>query len=105
MAKVKTTPWNILDYLKTPEDMAGHLEAAFEEMALEECDPRLVVWIVKAIAEAKGLPQIPQELGLLTQDPPQFATVLKVIQALGLHLHVVPAQGSEEEAEIGATRA
>ena len=68
----------------------------FEEMALEDCDPRLVVWILKAIAEAKGMPQIPQELGLLTQDAPQFATVLKVIQALSLQLRVVPAPIAKE---------
>lgn len=95
MAKVKTKPWNILDYLKTPEDMSGHLEAAFEEMALDDCDPRLIVWILKAIAEAKGMPQIPQQLGLLDQDVPQFATVLKVLQALGLQLYVVSVQPSE----------
>ncbi len=100
MEKVKTKPWNILDYMKTPEDMAGHLEAALEEMALEDCDPRLVVWILKAIAEAKGTPQIPEELGLLTQDAPQFATVLKVIQALGLQLQVVPVQQSDKNGQV-----
>lgn len=28
---MKTTKWNIQDYLKTPEDLANFLEAALEE--------------------------------------------------------------------------
>ena len=28
---MKTTTWNIQDYLKTPEDLANFLEAALEE--------------------------------------------------------------------------
>lgn len=29
--KVKTTPWNVLDYLKTDEEIACYLETAVEE--------------------------------------------------------------------------
>lgn len=29
--KTKLTPWNVQDYLKTPEDIANYLETALEE--------------------------------------------------------------------------
>lgn len=30
-AKLKTTKWDVVDYLKTDEDMADYLEAAIED--------------------------------------------------------------------------
>jgi DNA-binding phage protein len=31
MRETKTIPWNTEDYLRTPEDIAAYLEAAFED--------------------------------------------------------------------------
>jgi probable addiction module antidote protein len=91
MAKTKTRAWDVTGQLETSEDMAGYLEAA-----LEDGDP---VWIAAAlgdIARAKGMAQIARESGLGRESlykalspkgNPEFATVLKVVRALGLRLH------------------
>ncbi len=97
MAKTKTEPYDAAEYLETTEDMAAYLEAA-----LEDGDPRVVVHALGTIARARGMSQIARETGLgreslykaLSPDGnPEFATMLKVIQALGIKLHAGPAQG------------
>jgi probable addiction module antidote protein len=90
MDTTQTHPWDAADHLETREDMAAYLEAA-----LEEGDPALVVAALGDIARSKGMTQIARETGLgreslykalSTEGNPEFATVLKVIQALGLRL-------------------
>jgi probable addiction module antidote protein len=92
---IKTHPWDIIEYLKTEEEMAAYLEAA-----LEEGDPALVVAALGDIARAKGMTQIAREASLGRESlykalsptgNPEFATILKVVDALGLRLHVAPA--------------
>jgi probable addiction module antidote protein len=96
MARTKTEPYDAAEYLETKEDMAAYLEAA-----LEDGDPRVIVQALGAIARARGMSQIARETGLgreslykaLSPDGnPEFATVLKVIQVLGIKLHAEPAQ-------------
>lgn len=95
MAKTVTTPWDPADHLRTDEDMAAYLEAA-----LEEGDPTLVAAALGDIARAKGMTQVAREAGLGRESlykalspagNPEFATILKVIAALGLQLHATPA--------------
>lgn len=95
MAKTVTTPWDPADHLRTDEDMAAYLEAA-----LEEGDPTLVAAALGDIARAKGMTQIAREAGLGRESlykalspsgNPEFATILKVVAALGLQLHATPA--------------
>jgi probable addiction module antidote protein len=90
--KIKTIPWDSAAYLKTDEDIAHYLEAVFEDG-----DPALVAAALGDIARAKGMSQIAQAAGLgreslykaLSPDGnPEFATVLKVMRALGLKLKV-----------------
>ena len=92
MNKIQTRPWDAAEHLKTKEDMAAYLEAA-----LEDGDPRLIAAALGDIARSKGMTQIARETGLgreslykalSTEGNPEFATVLKVIQALGLRLRV-----------------
>lgn len=94
MAKLQTYPWDASDHLETKEDIIAYLEAA-----LEEGDPGLVTAALGDIARSKGMTQIARETGLgreslykalSTEGNPEFATVLKVLQALGLRLQVVP---------------
>jgi len=96
MARTKIEPYDAAEYLETKEDMAAYLEAA-----LEDGDPRVIVQALGAIARARGMSQIARETGLgreslykaLSPDGnPEFATVLKVIQVLGIKLHAEPAQ-------------
>ncbi len=91
MPKTITVPWDPADHLKTDEDMAAYLEAA-----LEEADPAVVAAALGDIARAKGMTQVAREAGLGRESlykalspngNPEFATVLKVISALGLQLH------------------
>jgi probable addiction module antidote protein len=79
------------EHFETNKDMAAYLEAA-----LEEEDPTLVAAALGNIARAKGMTQIARETGLgreslykalSVEGNPEFATVLKVLRALGLRLH------------------
>jgi probable addiction module antidote protein len=92
MGKTKTIPWDTTDYLKTDEDIAAYLEAVFEDG-----DPALVAAALADVARAKGMSQIAQAAGLgreslykalSPEGNPEFATVLKVMRALGLKLKV-----------------
>jgi probable addiction module antidote protein len=94
MPKTATTPWDPADHLKTEEDMVAYLEAA-----LEEADPALVAAALGDIARAKGMTQVARDAGLGRESlykalspsgNPEFATILKVVSALGLQLHAAP---------------
>ena len=91
MAKMQTQPWDAADYLETQEAVVIYLEAAFEDG-----DPGLIAAALGDIARAKGMTTVAAEAGLgreslykaLSPDGnPEFATVLKVMRALGLRLH------------------
>ena len=91
MAKTKTRTWDAAEHLDTAEDMAAYLDAA-----LDEGDPSLIAAVLGDIARAKGMTAIAREAGLgreslkkalSTEGNPEFATILKVVRALGLKLH------------------
>lgn len=91
----KTRAWDAAEYLETTEDMVAYLEAA-----LEDGDAAVVAAALGDIARAKGMTQVARTAGLgreslykaLSPDGnPEFATVLRVIHALGLRLHAAPA--------------
>ena len=95
MAKTQTRPWDVAEHLETEEDMVAYLEAA-----LDDGDPALVAAALGDIARAKGMAQIACEAGLgreslykalSPEGNPEFATVLKVVRALGLQLHATVA--------------
>jgi probable addiction module antidote protein len=95
MAKTKTIPWDTADHLRTAEDIAAYLEAAFEDG-----DPEVIANALGTIARSQGMTEIARRTGLgrqslykaLSSDGhPEFATVLKVVQALGLKLTVAAA--------------
>jgi probable addiction module antidote protein len=92
MGKTKTIPWDSAEHLETDEDIADYLEAVFEDG-----DPALIRHALGVIARAKGMTQIAQAAGLgreslykalSPEGNPEFATVLKVVHALGLKLKV-----------------
>ncbi len=94
MAKSKTRPYDAAEYLETEDDMAAYLQAA-----LEEGDPALVIHALGNIARARGMSQIARQTGLgreslykalSPEGNPEFATVLKVVQALGIRLSAEP---------------
>ena len=92
MGKTKTIPWDSAEHLETKEDIVAYLEAVFEDG-----DPALIAHALGVIARAKGMSQIAQAAGLgreslykalSPEGNPEFATVLKVMRALGLKLKV-----------------
>ena len=94
MAKTKTKPYDAAEYLETEEDMAAYLQAA-----LDDGDPAVVIHALGTIARAHGMSQIARQTGLRRESlykalspegNPEFATVLKVVQALGIELHAEP---------------
>jgi probable addiction module antidote protein len=93
--KAVATPWDPADHLKTQEEVVAYLEAA-----LEEADPALIAAALGDIARAKGMTQLARDAGLGRESlykalspagNPEFATILKVVAALGLQLHAAPA--------------
>jgi probable addiction module antidote protein len=95
MTVTKTVPWKTEDHLETLEDIAAYLEAVFEDG-----DPELISYALGAVARSKGMTEIARRTGLgrqslykalSPQGRPEFATVLKVVQALGLKLTVTAA--------------
>lgn len=95
MPKTVTTPWDPSEHLKTDEDMAVYLEAA-----LDDGDPTLIAAALGDIARAKGMTEVAREAGLGRESlykalspagNPEFATIMKVVSALGLKLHATPA--------------
>lgn len=95
--KIKTIPWDSAEHLKTEEDIALYLDAMIEE---SEGDPASIVVALGSIARARGMTEIARKAGLgreslykalSSEGNPEFATVLKVIKALGLKIHIEAA--------------
>ena len=93
MTKTVTTPYDVAEHLRTPEEMAAYLEACLEEA---DGDAAFVAKALGDIARAKGMSQVARDAGLSRESlykalsgerSPGFDTILKVIRALGLRLH------------------
>lgn len=91
MGSTQLRPWDSAEHLKTEEDMVFYLEAC-----LEEGDPALIAHALGVIAKARGMSQLARETGLSRESlykalsgegNPEFATVMKVLKALGFRLH------------------
>jgi probable addiction module antidote protein len=94
MGTVKLRKWDIVEHLKTEEDMAMYLEACIEEAG---DDAAFIAAALGDIARAKGMTQLAKDTGLgrerlykalSGEGNPSFATVLKVTHALGLELRI-----------------
>jgi len=94
---LETTRWDVQDALRSPEDCAAFIEAALEEAS---DDPAFIALVLGEVARARGMAQTARDVGmsreglykaLSPQGNPSFATVIKVLAALGLRLHVTPA--------------
>lgn len=90
--KLKTYPWDVVDYLDSDEAIALYLDAV-----LEEDDPALLAAALGDVARAKGMTSVSRDTGLGRESlykalspsgNPEFATVHKVIRSFGLKLHV-----------------
>ncbi|ROL71434.1 putative addiction module antidote protein [Pseudomonas chlororaphis] len=91
------TRFDAAEHLKTPQEMVAYLDACFDEDA---GDGVLIRAALNDIARARGMTQVARDTGLGreslykalgSQGNPEFATIIKVMKALGLKLHVSPA--------------
>ena len=87
------TRFDAAELLNTPEQIAAYLEACFEE---DTGDGALIRAALNDIARAKGMTQVARDTGLGRESlykalgssgNPEFATIIKVMKALGLKLH------------------
>ncbi|MDP2449083.1 MAG: putative addiction module antidote protein [Polaromonas sp.] len=94
----KFSPWDSADYLKTEEDIALYFELCLQE---DPGDGSLIRRALGSIARARGMSQLARDTGLAREGlykalspegNPEFATVMKVIKALGLKLGAPAAQ-------------
>jgi len=93
----RTTPYDVAEHLRTPDEMAAYLDAWLDEA------PDDAAGIARAlghIARARGMTQVARDSGLSRESlyralseggNPSFATVLKVARALGVKLHAAAA--------------
>lgn len=88
---LETRPWDAADHLDGPEAIAAYLDAA-----MEDGDPSVIAAALGDIARARGMTQIARDTGLSRESlyralspegHPEFATVLRVVKALGLRLN------------------
>lgn len=93
MGTLKLRKWDSAEHLKTEEDMVMYLEASMEEAG---DDAAFIAKALGNIARAKGMTQLANETGLGRESlykalsgegNPSFATILKVMHALGMKLH------------------
>ena len=93
--KVADLPvFDAVDYLKTEQDCEEYLS-----VVLEDGDPTLLAAALGDVARARGMSQVARDSGLTreglykalsTQGNPSFATVMKVMHAMGLQISVQP---------------
>ena len=95
---IETRPFDPAAYLDSPEAMLAYLTGAFADGDASEITDALGV-----VARARGMSQLAEETGLTRQalykalsgeGNPEFATVLKVVRALGLRLRPEPASAA-----------
>ena len=94
MSPVTTQPFDPAKYLEDDEAIAAYMSDA-----LESGDPSFIADALGVVARASGMSEIARKIGMsreslyraLSADGnPEFATVLRVMQALGLKLSAAP---------------
>ncbi len=91
---LELTKFDAAEYLKDDDMLAEYLSGA-----LETADSAYISHALGVVARAKGMTQLAEATGLSRESlyralsdkgNPEFATVLKVMAALGLRLSVAP---------------
>ena len=91
---VKTTPFDAAEFLDSPEAVAAYLNEAFSDG-----DAAFVARAIGTAARARGMADVARQAGLSRENlyrslngetRPEFDTVLRVLDALGLKLEAKP---------------
>lgn len=97
MPRTKTTRYDVAEHLRTRKEMAAYLEACLEEA---DGDAAFIAKALGDIARAKGMAQVARDAGVSRESlykalsgerSPDFETILKVVNALGMRLHAKAA--------------
>lgn len=109
MPRTRPTRWDAATQLRSAADMAAYLDAA-----LDDGDPAVITAALGDMARARGMTEVALRTGLGRESlykalsphgNPEFATVLRVLHALGLRLHAVQSPTPRELRRRLATRA
>ena len=97
MSAVKAKPFDPAEYLDTPDAVAAYMTEA-----LETGDPAFVADALGVIARARGMTEVAREAGvsreslyraLSAEGNPEFGTVMRVAEALGLRFAITSIPG------------
>ena len=92
---LKTYPFDSAEYLDSEEAVEEYIAAAFETE-----DPALIAYSLGVVARAQNMSRLAKEIGmsrsalyraLSGESNPEFATIAKVMKALGLKMAPVKA--------------
>lgn len=95
----KTTRFDAAQYLDSDDAVSAYLEEA-----TASGDPAFITHALGTVARARGMSKIAAKAGLSRESlykalraegNPEFATVLRVMRALGLKLSVTPANNAK----------
>jgi probable addiction module antidote protein len=95
---MKTSKWDMAEFIDTKEDVIAHLT-----VALEENDVDFLLSILSSLARARGMAEIAADLGVSREglykslspgSNPAFGTVVKTLDNLGFKLNIELKQAS-----------
>lgn len=101
-------PFDAADYLDNEKVIAEYLNAA-----LEDPNPDVFLVAVRDVARAHGMARLAQDTGLGRESlykaltpgaKPRYDTVLKILQALGVKLHALPASLDHPRQHLGGKK-
>lgn len=91
-SKIKTHPFDAAEYLESEDGIVAYLDEA-----MSTGDPAFIADAIGVVARARGMTQIARDADMsreslykaLTADGnPEFATIMKVLHAMGFRLNV-----------------
>lgn len=94
--RTKTSPYDSAEYLDSVEAINAYMEEA-----LESHDPAFIAKALGTVARARGMSRIAKKAGLSRENlykalskegNPEFGTILRVMQALGLKFSIIATQ-------------
>ncbi|WP_299941509.1 addiction module antidote protein [uncultured Nitratireductor sp.] len=100
MTKIEISEWDSAEILDTPEAIEEYLTAAFETE-----DPVFIAKALGTVARARNISELARKAGMTRaalyrafngQTKPEFATIMKIMHALGVSL--TPVVRKTEEA-------
>ncbi len=105
---LKTKPFDPADYLTSDTAVAAYLSEA-----METGDPAFIADALGVVARARGMTRVARDAGVARESlyralgksgNPELATVVRVINAIGLRLDVKPAAKATKKRAVKASK-